>query len=260
MIRILMAVVGLTALLLVPTLVMGDALHGATEPPAVDQEPATNSLCPVTAGETVDESIFLEHEGETVYFCCQRCKNKFIENPEAYLEGLPQFENAQDLHSHEHDHEQPTDQSLGSRTISFVGKFHPVAVHFPIGLLIVALLAEGLAFTTRAKRNLYHGVSRLLINIGAPMAVVTAALGWAAGLNANYPGNYENILTIHRWLGTTAAALAVICLIISELHWRRRDERLRTTYLAALTLVVLLVGVTGHFGATLIYGLEHFKW
>jgi YHS domain-containing protein len=48
------------------------------------------TICPVMGG-AIDKNIFVEYKGKKVYFCCEGCKEKFLEEPEKYLAKLPQF-------------------------------------------------------------------------------------------------------------------------------------------------------------------------
>jgi Cu+-exporting ATPase len=43
--------------------------------------------CPVMGGE-IDEKVFIEYEGQKVYFCCPPCKKKFTDSPRTYLPAL----------------------------------------------------------------------------------------------------------------------------------------------------------------------------
>ncbi|GMU24008.1 MAG: hypothetical protein AMXMBFR13_40850 [Phycisphaerae bacterium] len=43
--------------------------------------------CPVS-GKSIDKDIFIEHEGQKVYFCCKGCPPKFKEAPNKYLPAL----------------------------------------------------------------------------------------------------------------------------------------------------------------------------
>ena len=65
-------------------------------PPPDSNAPETASAtieqttCPVMAG-AIDKNIFVEYQGQKVYFCCPGCKQKFEEEPQKYLVKLPQF-------------------------------------------------------------------------------------------------------------------------------------------------------------------------
>ena len=258
MIRILLTATFLLALLPMQAGAQ-DHDHGAHDIQAeVEHDPVPNTLCPVTVDEPIDPTISVEHEGKRIYFCCNRCRKQFLENPEAYVGNLPQSGNGTDVHSHEKDHGSSEILSSKDRFIRFAGKFHPVTIHFPIALLIAALFSEILGALFPVKR--FREAARVLVTLGAPMAAIAAALGWATGLFAKYPGELEQVLSTHRLLGTSTAILALTTLILLESYWRKQTSGLRSAYLAALVLTALLVGITGHFGGTLIHGTEHFTW
>lgn len=44
-------------------------------------------VCPVT-NEPVDEEVFVESNGQKVYFCCKGCVNKYTSNPTKYASAL----------------------------------------------------------------------------------------------------------------------------------------------------------------------------
>jgi len=48
-------------------------------------------MCPVLAGRLASSDITTMFRGKEVRFCCNECKQEFIDNPEIYLSELPQF-------------------------------------------------------------------------------------------------------------------------------------------------------------------------
>ena len=48
--------------------------------------------CPVMEGNPIDPNVFVEYEGQKVYFCCTSCKAKFLADPNQYVAKLPQFQ------------------------------------------------------------------------------------------------------------------------------------------------------------------------
>ena len=43
--------------------------------------------CPVMGGN-IEKTIFADHKGKRVYFCCKMCIAKFEEEPEKYMEKM----------------------------------------------------------------------------------------------------------------------------------------------------------------------------
>lgn len=287
----LLAMVLVATILMMGQLTYADEEHSHahdTEPSVASEiaDTVTNEYCPVMPGEKVDPEIHVEYQGKMVYLCCKMCRRQFLENPDEYLAALPQFassnsdpssgaprthEHAHELevassdplsrnggheeHVHDHAKDHGNAQELPSRVIRFTGKFHPVVVHFPIALTIIALLAEVL-FLFR-KEDLFRSAGRFCIVTSAFIALIAATLGWAAASSATYP-SLELTLSFHRWLGTGAALLVVGCAILSEAAARKENRRLYWWYFGTLTVGSVLIGVVGHLGATLIYGPDHF--
>ncbi|MCF6285838.1 MAG: hypothetical protein L3K26_11660 [Candidatus Hydrogenedentes bacterium] len=259
-------------------------LCGAVLPAA--SATALNEYCPVTTDEKVDPTIYVDYESQRVQFCCQRCKKKFLENPTEYVGNLPQFsdsshaeatsahdagghahgtgDSSDDSAAHQseeaHDHGKDHGSSGGiGRAIRFAGKFHPVVVHFPITLILVAALAEVIWLLTG--RVPFSIVAHYGIRLGAVSVVAAVVLGWAAGNFANYPGELADALFFHRWLGTATGVGTVLAASASWLSQRGdTGKRLVMAYRTLLFLSAGLVGATGHMGAVLIYGYEHFRW
>jgi len=233
-------------------------------------------MCPVTTDEAVEPGITVEYEGKTIGFCCKNCKRKFLKSPETYLASLvedantsPDHDSDPDHHAggetsadatEEHDHSahgtREASPGFASRLVRMGGAIHPVVVHFPIGLLLSALLVEILGMLLPGWG--FQGAARIFILIGAPAAAAAAVLGWAASIGAGYNGDLAQVLTLHRWLGISTAASALATLAFSEKHHRGHGSR--GAYVSLLVLTAALVGVTGHLGGTLVFGLDHFSW
>jgi len=218
-------------------------------------------LCPVMEGNSIDEDIYVDYQGERVYFCCNFCKGAFQKEPEKYLPKLPQFAGGLETggedaaHDHAVDHETPGNRS---RLLAFIGNFHPIAVHIPIALVLVAAFAEVLAMIT--KKGFFEHVARFNINVAVLGAVASVGLGLLAGMSANYTGDFERPFWLHKWLGIATGIAIAVAATLSELATRRRTSAYRWSFRAILLLCVVLVGITGYFGGQLVYGLNHYAW
>src|SRR5688572_10150038 len=94
---------------------------------------------------------------------------------------------------------------------NFLGRFHPAIVHFPIGLLYIALLFELLG---RRKRSLqYAGSVRLTVLIAAGTAIVAVILGLMLSKNGDYS---EDALQVHQWTGIATMVLSVFTAILYQ--------------------------------------------
>jgi hypothetical protein len=68
-------------------------------------------------------------------------------------------------------------RSWPSRLLNWMGRFHPFAVHFPIALVPISLLALILARRSGAEME----IIRALIIVAGFSAIIAAGLGWLDG-------------------------------------------------------------------------------
>ena len=64
----------------------GCGQEDAKEGPAAAKGKA-QTTCPVMGGK-IDKSIFVDHEGKRVYFCCDGCPETFKKDPAKYIKKL----------------------------------------------------------------------------------------------------------------------------------------------------------------------------
>jgi uncharacterized membrane protein len=138
--------------------------------------------------------------------------------------------------------------------MSFIAKFHPLLVHFPIALVMAAAVAEIVVIA--ARRPAWRTVAVSNIRVGAAMGVVTADTGW---LFASSPlVDASTFLEWHRWVGMTGAAGAIgAALLSSRLHVS--SHRSVFAYRLTLFVTALLVAFAGHLGGTLVWGARFFQ-
>lgn len=152
--------------------------------------------------------------------------------------------------------ERPPPMPKWKRALRWIGRFHPVSTHFPVALMLVAVLAEGLAWWT--KRESWSQTVRFLVVVAALGAVSTAVLGWINASFTSYVGQNAVILSWHRWLGTGTAVWALVCAGLALLGDNREGTPERQRLRGALLAGAALVSITGFLGSALIYGLDHY--
>jgi uncharacterized membrane protein/mono/diheme cytochrome c family protein len=150
----------------------------------------------------------------------------------------------------------PSSSGFFAKLIAWLGKFHPAAVHFPIGLLTAAAVAELLRLATA--KLAFADAARYCVWFGSIAAVGAGALGWfLAGFRVS---DASWIMTMHRWLGTFVVAWCGLVLVLCEASRRPDRRQARLWFRAALFIVAALVSVTGFFGGALVFGLDHYTW
>ena len=261
--------------------VLGGLLLSAVLLRAAEESPAPiNALCPVLPDEPIDPSITTPYKGQVVGLCCRKCLRQFKANPDAYpvaataahqdrqssdapagiagehaatpspTDEVSPSGDAEKGAGHDHSEHVHAD-SMVDTLIGYLGKFHVLAVHFPIALLLVAGLCELIAVWQPGP--FWSHAAGANLAFGTVGAVVAAILGWLAASSGTYAGEQATILETHRWLGTSTAVLSGVCLIA---WWKARSGSLwaQYTYRTLLVFAMLLLVLAAHFGGSLVYG------
>lgn len=146
------------------------------------------------------------------------------------------------------------DAEFLDRLIQFGGRLHPMLVHFPIALIVVAGVIE----LIRIRKPPTPGADPVFycLLFGALGAIVSAATGWVLAEDFS---SESRTLFFHRWLGVGVAGLASVTWFLSLLA--RSGERgwARATYRLGLALSIVLVSIGGHLGGVLVHG-ENYLW
>jgi uncharacterized membrane protein len=149
-------------------------------------------------------------------------------------------------------------EPIWRRALRWVGKLHPVSTHFPVGLMMAAVLAEGLGWWTR-RESWLHTV-RFLVAVAALGALSATALGWLNAYFSSYNKEVGALLWWHRWLGTGTALWAALCATLAFIDSCPEGSKARQRFRGALLLGAALVGLSGFLGSALIYGIDHYAW
>jgi len=136
--------------------------------------------------------------------------------------------------------------SFLERLSSFVGRLHPLIVHFPIAFFPAALFT---AIVGR-RRPAFSAPVQFLVVAGGIFAPVAALAGWFAGMDADP----EPVLAYHRWLGVTIGLLGAG---LGVWAWRRPWEDRGAGMILALTIMTVAIAVQGFLGAVLTHGMDH---
>lgn len=139
----------------------------------------------------------------------------------------------------------------------FLGRFHPVLVHFPIALLAVSAVLHAAGYVARRSRPsatspAYLQAAGLLLWLGSLGALASAVAGLLLASSGNYSGD---TFTRHQWLGLSLAGLS----LVTALAWSVGDRGARWPALQAGMAVFcgLLLIPVGHLGANLTHGEDY---
>ena len=136
------------------------------------------------------------------------------------------------------------------RFLRFLGRLHPLVVHFPIGL---GLTAAGVELINIIRRKaMASPFAFTATGLAAVFAVIAAFFGW---LNADYEGSGpKTALFLHRWLGTATAVALVVVFICGVFGRTGRRISALNGYRWGLVISGVLLIVGSHFGGEMVYG------
>ncbi|HMI03648.1 MAG TPA: c-type cytochrome domain-containing protein [Pedobacter sp.] len=128
----------------------------------------------------------------------------------------------------------------------FIGRFHPVLVHLPIGILLLGCLFQ--LMTIKSRFSALRAAVPFIYLLGGLGAVVSSVSGYLLSQSGDYDGN---MVGIHQWLGIS---VSVISLVVYILY--RKGVREALLNLTAVVLIVLIT-LTGHYGGSLTHGSDY---
>lgn len=132
----------------------------------------------------------------------------------------------------------------------FIGRFHPLIVHLPIGIFILGYIFEVLF--QLGYRNLINSRKLIIVTycFGLFAGIVAALTGWLLSFSDDY--GIES-LNDHKYLGI-ATLVVMLLVIIYQIKASLEKAKLK---LALSTLGIILTGLTGHFGGNLTHGSSY---
>ena len=130
----------------------------------------------------------------------------------------------------------------------FLGRFHPVVVHLPIGFILVATLTQ---WATRNPR--FHTVTPFLSYLWG-LCVLSSALAIVFGYLLSLSGDYDAYsLFWHKWSGVAVLVFSLICYLASK-------KQKGNTGAIQWGLIAMTTGTmiyTGHLGGKLTHGATY---
>jgi uncharacterized membrane protein/mono/diheme cytochrome c family protein len=125
----------------------------------------------------------------------------------------------------------------------FIGRFHPVLVHLPIGVLLLAALFQWLS-----RKEKYQSLSSA-VSISLFWGMISAILACISGYLLSNSGDYDgDLVSKHQWFGIAVAGISIIAY---GLNRRSKDS----IWLSGL--MVLLIIITGHLGGSITHGSDY---
>jgi uncharacterized membrane protein len=131
----------------------------------------------------------------------------------------------------------------------FLGRFHPVLVHLPIGFLLIAALLE--VGRWWGKIEVQRGVVSFILFWSAVSATVACGAGYLLSLGGGYD---EHLLDEHKWQGIWVAIAAWVAWVAKSDWFANHLPISSLLYVPALVIGSFFVFVAGHHGGALTHG------
>jgi uncharacterized membrane protein/mono/diheme cytochrome c family protein len=128
--------------------------------------------------------------------------------------------------------------------IEFIGHFHPVLVHLPIGILLVAVL-----FQLLSQKEKYKSLGTA-VGISLLVGVISAVLSCISGFMLSQSGDYdEQLVSRHQWLGIATTVISLLAYYL----YKKQKGFLKWV----MPVLAVLIIVTGHLGGSLTHGSDY---
>ena len=105
----------------------------------------------------------------------------------------------------------PLDGNVDNTFVFFLGRFHPIILHLPIGGLMVLLLME-IINKFRPELNL-DAACNILLWFSVVSIIPTISLGFLLGSSGSYE---DELLNFHKWLGWFTALICVWLVVFRQ--------------------------------------------
>jgi len=126
------------------------------------------------------------------------------------------------------------------------GHLHPVLVHLPIGILLLACFFQ-LISAKEKYSQLQHAISITLF-LGMLSAIAACITGYILSSSGDYD---EELVNKHQWLGISVA------LVSATYYFLYRYKKINSYKWALPVVLIALVTVTGHLGGSLTHGSDY---
>lgn len=147
--------------------------------------------------------------------------------------------------------EDRSQMSMGERLLDWLGRLHPVIVHFPIAFFPAALFTAVIG----RRRPAFGAPVQFLVIAGGVIGPIAALLGWFDG-GFDFASD-DMLLRWHRWLGTL---IGIGSFGLAIWAWRRPDANRGAGMIIGLSLITAAIIVQGWFGGAMVHGVDHLNW
>ena len=125
----------------------------------------------------------------------------------------------------------------------FIGRFHPVLVHLPVGILLLAVLFQWLSLKEKFQSL------QVAVGIALFCGMLSAIASCVSGYLLSTTDDYDKALIFkHQWFGIAVAVTSVIA-------WYLNKKNKQTKWV--MLPMALLIIITGHLGGYITHGSDY---
>lgn len=136
---------------------------------------------------------------------------------------------------------------------AFLGPFHHLVLHYPIGFVTMSFLLE-ILYWRRPSQDL-RSVTRFVTVLGAASAVAAAGLGLMRAAEGGYD---ETTLGLHKWFGIGVGAMSILAgIVVTGVCRHPVSKAWLWTYRGILATTLGALGIAGHQGGNLSHGSNY---
>ena len=140
--------------------------------------------------------------------------------------------------------------------VPLFGRLHPIVLHFPIALIIMAAALE--VIRLKWETPFLARLVPFLLLAGAAGALLASGTGWVFAREFYPRPSLGWMLQWHRWLGISTTALAGVAGWLALRSADSTSPRTRWLRHVIIWMTALLVTGTAHLGALMVWGEDYF--
>ena len=140
-----------------------------------------------------------------------------------------------------------------SSLLLFIGRFHPIFLHLPVGALGLLCLME-LGCLTRSGEEKLGGAALLTLLVGSAGAVMAVLAGILLSREGGYAGGN---FSLHQTLAIIGTSGILLALVVRMLGMGQEERGLLHFYRALFFASFGLMGLGAHFGGNMSHGSKY---
>ncbi len=128
----------------------------------------------------------------------------------------------------------------------FIGHLHPLLVHLPIGILLIALLLQWLS--RKEKYKTLQSAVPITLLCGTISALLSCITGYVLSTTDDYD---KTLVTWHMWMGMGVALVSFM------LYAKEKNPQFAVNKKLLAIVLLVLIFITGHLGGSLTHGSDY---